>query len=728
MSASYRYPGVKPFSQADSHLFFGRKQDILRLVRYLRTENLVVLHGKSGLGKTSLIHAGVIPLLNDGKRKQLPYTPLTFRFNSYNPRAPRSLTYIVEGNVAREPSFLDEIPVKHISLWQALKSKQLGEGAPTERPQYLLIFDQFEELFSYPEEDINDFVQDLADLINGVVPGEFRKTLRREEVVNPELKAQLDAEGLREWLESSLRVKILIAIRSDKFNLLDRISGTIPEILLNSQILEPLSREQADEAIELPAQMEGQFESPPFSYAPPARAAILDFLTSNRTRRVEGFQLQILCRNIEESLIEHIAAPTAAKSRIHFRQLPPEEAPLQYEVQEIDANFGDILRHYYDNQISKLAEAEHMVARRFIEDELIAEGRRVSMDRAAIKAEVSDDLLYKLVNSRLIRREPNSLGGFSYEISHDTLLDPILGARQERKIREEAETQREEAREAARKRQEELERQRDAKEKELAQAQAEKAELEKRRAKEQATAERRNKYFLLTLLILVLVIAGLTTFGLIKANQVNKELETTNNLLAQARDSLDVRARGLSMDLVSATAESDSVRRILSELPEEQQDFASYLGRMQSLRDRFNDTLSRYEGIPGGKVLIQNDRLIIRLHLFDNSQYALNPNKPEDLARIAFFQRMSDLVRQQDAFSLQVEVHTDRSGLVGSNLKNSMARAYSLSGPLFEVFSEDGDASRVAIVARGESDPIPGASKAENRRVDMVLYPRRQTQ
>lgn len=725
MSASYRYPGVKPFTQEDSHLFFGRNQDIQQLVRYLRTEDLVVLHGKSGLGKTSLIQAGVIPQLEASEKKKLPFEPITFRFNSFHPKNPQNVTHIAEANIDREPSFLDSLPVKYVSLWHALKSKQLSQGAPAKKQSYLLIFDQFEELFTYPEEEVEAFGHDLADLVNRVVPAEFRKVLRREEVVNPELKEKLAEEGVREWLNSEIDVKILIAIRSDKFNLLDRLSNYIPSILLNSRILEALNREQAAEAILEPAIMKGEFESPVFQYSDTAKDKILDFLTSDDTRRVEGFQLQILCRHIEENLIKFSSSKNK-KSAGKIQITRPKDSANPYVVEDVDADFANILRNYYDDQVTKLNAEDQMLARKFIEDELIAEGRRVSLDRAVIKADVSDDLLYSLVNSRLIRREPNSLGGFSFEISHDTLLDPIMQARNERQIVEREQADRVEAREAAKKRQEELERERDAKDKELAQAMAEKAEIEKERAKEQAKAERKNKYFILTLLVMVAIITAITTFGLIKANETNKELEVNAIELKEARDALNRRAQGLSLDLESAEQESDSVRNIIASLPEEQRDFANSLGRMQSIVKRLNDTLGNYEGIPRGEAMIKNGRLIVRVHLFDNSQYNLNPKKEKDIPRITFFKRIAEIIRAEEGFGLQVEVHTDKSGLVGSNLKSSMARAYSLSEPLFEVFSEDGDASRVSIVARGESDPIDGASKAENRRVDMVMFPRSQ--
>ena len=56
-----RYPGVKPFATTEQELFFGRDRDIEDLWNLLWLSKLVVLFGKSGYGKSSLINAGILP-------------------------------------------------------------------------------------------------------------------------------------------------------------------------------------------------------------------------------------------------------------------------------------------------------------------------------------------------------------------------------------------------------------------------------------------------------------------------------------------------------------------------------------------------------------------------------------------------------------------------------------------------------------------------------------------
>ena len=68
-----RYPGAQPFQTSQEAIFFGREEDRAQLHRYVKLESLVVLYAKSGLGKSSLINAGLIPKI----QSEGFYTPLS---------------------------------------------------------------------------------------------------------------------------------------------------------------------------------------------------------------------------------------------------------------------------------------------------------------------------------------------------------------------------------------------------------------------------------------------------------------------------------------------------------------------------------------------------------------------------------------------------------------------------------------------------------------------------
>ena len=66
--AQSRYPGTRPFSDAEQALFFGREEDFDHLSKLILLEKLVVFYGKSGYGKSSLLNAKVLPYLIEKKQ------------------------------------------------------------------------------------------------------------------------------------------------------------------------------------------------------------------------------------------------------------------------------------------------------------------------------------------------------------------------------------------------------------------------------------------------------------------------------------------------------------------------------------------------------------------------------------------------------------------------------------------------------------------------------------
>src|ERR1044071_4181162 len=57
------YPGPVPFQRKDQPLFFGREHETDELVSLITAHPIVLLYSQSGAGKTSLLNAGLIPLL-----------------------------------------------------------------------------------------------------------------------------------------------------------------------------------------------------------------------------------------------------------------------------------------------------------------------------------------------------------------------------------------------------------------------------------------------------------------------------------------------------------------------------------------------------------------------------------------------------------------------------------------------------------------------------------------
>jgi hypothetical protein len=408
MNTVYRYPGPQPFTTDQEQLFFGREEDIDALQQLILLEKLVVLFSKSGLGKSSLLNAGVIPQLH----RQTAIQPFEVRFTS---RIAESLTPLqstlnyLEADTER-PELLRRAFGTENSLWLRLKELQLQNG----NPQFIIVFDQFEELFTYPEEAILDFKAALAEALYAEVPAVYRARLEQQYRTNdPPLFSEAELELLYEPFE----LHVLLAIRSDRMSLLNNLADHLPDILRTRYELKPLNRVQAEEAILNPAFLpDERYTTPAFDYQDEAIEQILDFLSQGDTEAIESFQLQILCQAIEKKVME--------------------EGLRRVEVPHL-GNMVEVYENYYENRIALIEDPQQRLgARKLIEEALIfeAEERRLSLYEGQIyeKYGFSPDLLRQLSNFHLLRAEPSLRGGYTYEIPHDTLVPSILRAKRSR--------------------------------------------------------------------------------------------------------------------------------------------------------------------------------------------------------------------------------------------------------------------------------------------------------
>jgi hypothetical protein len=328
-----RYPGVKPFETADRALFFGRDRDIEDMLDLIGLEKLMVLFSKSGYGKSSLINAGLLPKIEHDA------LPIVVRFGSYVAGQTLPLEQVLRKTEEKlvynpEADFIEGLPVPK-TLWHLFKRKQSSE-----QQRFVLIFDQFEEFFTYP----------LAD----------QKAFKE--------------------------------------------------------------------------QLEGDYDSPPFTYSENALRVMTQKLAETKASQksgIEAFQLQILCEYLEDKII---------KGEIPKNIIEP---------QCFEDKINDIYEGYYQRLIDKLDPAVQHQAQLLIEEQLIfsdektGEARRLSVDSGVLMhdAQISQSLLNQLESHFLLRREATSTGGFNYEVTHDTMIAPILKTKAERQAREFAEKQ-----------------------------------------------------------------------------------------------------------------------------------------------------------------------------------------------------------------------------------------------------------------------------------------------
>lgn len=401
-----RYPGLHYFTAEQKDLFFGREAEKRDLLALVLTEKIVALFSKSGYGKSSLLRAGLAPELPAG------WLPVIVQFGAYQAgQSPTPLARTLAQLDAAQPDDAPEMDFLEIvcsedSLWKRFKKKQNAE-----KRTFLLIFDQFEEFQTYPSEQREAFKKQLAELLFTRIPQTVRD--RADEL----------PDAQQDLLARPNEVKALFAIREDRLGVLDGLADKLPAILHKRYHLQGLDDAQATAAITLPAALpQGErFESPTFRYEPTAVEAIKKGLKKDASDpHIESFLLQICCEAIEEKV-----AGRAGEATVTEAELPV---------------FKDLFEQYYRGKIAALPdEARRSAARRMIEDQLVktdpASGiaYRINADGRALCAlpGVDENLLKQLTDFFLLRSEPNTTGGFSYEVSHDRLVEGILVMKKE---------------------------------------------------------------------------------------------------------------------------------------------------------------------------------------------------------------------------------------------------------------------------------------------------------
>jgi len=222
------YVGLRPFESKESHLFFGRREQSADLLDKLERTRFLAVVGSSGCGKSSLIRAGLIPLVQAGFLVDDRDTWLTGVMKPGD-RPLYHLARAICSVLDNEPDS-EEIERFHdiisIEGAQAIVDR-LSPVLSQTRACLLLLVDQFEEIFRFAQNSDPDeaafFVTILLDLAS----------------------------------QTHEPVYSVLTMRSDFIGDCDQFQG-LPEAMNHSQYLVPrMTREQQREAIIGPAAIAG---------------------------------------------------------------------------------------------------------------------------------------------------------------------------------------------------------------------------------------------------------------------------------------------------------------------------------------------------------------------------------------------------------------------------------------------------------------------------------------
>ncbi|HEX9942267.1 MAG TPA: ATP-binding protein [Thermoanaerobaculia bacterium] len=380
------FPGVQPYAASDAPNFHGRRREVRDLAALIVANQVVVLYGPGGIGKTSLVNAGVVPRLRERGFEVLPAARVGLRGSLGGSDGP-SANPFVQGLLrclSDHAGYHHDTGSRRIGEWLDSLPRQvdaLGWQGPR-----VLIIDQLEELYS-----------------SEPLPGHGPSRVNRAE-----LMCQLAEAVTRDPV-----LRVLMVIREEYRPALEADAAHFPQHLDTQYRLAPLARDKAVEVLERTALAAGR----PFASGVAER--IVSALASQAPGGLEEFvdpvALQVMASEIWRCL------PDGA----HLIEDSVLEGPVEASLQQY---YDDVMR-----QVSAFGHVSEARLREWMEQQLItpAGTRSIVFRGAGETAGMPNHVVDALAEHHLIRGEYRA-GAIWYELVHDRLVSAVLRSNAER--------------------------------------------------------------------------------------------------------------------------------------------------------------------------------------------------------------------------------------------------------------------------------------------------------
>ena len=232
------WPGLESYDEASESYFHGREREVAALLQTVQRAPLTLLYGKSGLGKSSLLKAGLFPEL-----RRRNFLPVWVRLDLL----PSAGHRLVDQMLAELLQELERVgadfppPAPGQDLWEYLHPAapclwSTDNFALTP----VLVFDQFEELLvpaQAESERTQQLFNDLGNLVDNRIP--------------PHLETD-EAGPARERLDMrSQRYRVVLSFREDFLPDLKGWERRMPTLGRDFLRLEPMSAAVARDAVAL---------------------------------------------------------------------------------------------------------------------------------------------------------------------------------------------------------------------------------------------------------------------------------------------------------------------------------------------------------------------------------------------------------------------------------------------------------------------------------------------
>ena len=253
------YKGLAPYDIGDKDNFFGRERETQILLGKIFANNITLLFAGTGVGKSSLLRAAIMPELTEQHALDVVYYADWVSEPLDGVKATIRQTLIANGKLTERELKLNDDLAPFLEVCVAYASEPL-----------MLILDQFEELFQYHAHSgrLLPFVEQVARVVNA----------------------------------QRLPVSVVLSMREDFLAELNVFKGHIPGLFDNYYRLEQLSIEQAREAIEKPVAklgvryQDGLVDQLLRDLAAREQASQADFSAAHQV--VEPPYLQIVCNEL----------------------------------------------------------------------------------------------------------------------------------------------------------------------------------------------------------------------------------------------------------------------------------------------------------------------------------------------------------------------------------------------------------------------------------------------
>ena len=394
--AQHPWIGLASFTEGDRSFFAGRGDEIEDLLRLVRRDTLTLLYGVSGLGKTSLVQAGLFPALREEN-----VLPVPIRLDYLEGALPLShqiLNAITAAAIAARVEAPQPRPDE--TLWEYFhREGNHFWSARNDLVTPFLAFDQFEEFFTLGREtparaaQANAFIMEFADLVENRPPAALRD----------------DPSRVKGFNFKPVPLKVLLAMREDYLADLDRVRSHFRALGQNRLRLLPMGEKQARQVIALGAPL----------LAPGVEDRIVQYVAGGAADATEITVAPALLSLVLRELNER-------------RLVRGPEAKITSDLLDVEQH--KIFEDFYLRTLADFPPA----VRLFIEDELLtASGHRNScaLDDALTRPDVTLPVLNELVNRRLLAYEDRHHTR-RVELTHDVLVPVIKASRDSRLTRE----------------------------------------------------------------------------------------------------------------------------------------------------------------------------------------------------------------------------------------------------------------------------------------------------